>query len=201
MSSPRSIADSPAAAIYRDPADLIWQHAAQSLGFRVMRSPDVYASYDGQGCILIGEPSQLDADDCLAQLVFHELCHALVEHPDGRDLPDWGLENIDDRHLHREWASLRVQARLAQPHGLRAFFAPTTEHRRYYEGLPADPLASAWDENEMPVSDGAVELAHAAFERSQNAPWVDPLTSALHATKTLADAIAFASSGTIWSRS
>jgi hypothetical protein len=50
------------------------------------------------------------------------------------------------------------------------FFAPTTEHRRYYEGLPADPLASAWDENEMPVSDGAVELAHAAFERSQNAP-------------------------------
>ena len=37
--------------------------------------------------------AQLDADDSLAQLVLHEICHLLVQGPAHRDQNDWGLDN------------------------------------------------------------------------------------------------------------
>ena len=50
----------------------------------------------------------------LAQLILHELCHALVEGPGALNRPDWGLDNESARDVEREHACLRLQARLAQ---------------------------------------------------------------------------------------
>ena len=63
---------------YEDPLDRVWIGAAERIGFTVRRSADVYASTDGRRTIVIGTPETLDPDDCLAQMILHELCHALV---------------------------------------------------------------------------------------------------------------------------
>ena len=60
----------------RHPAiERIWIAAAAAIGWRVERSTAAYASSDGRGSIAIGIDDILDADDAVAQLVFHELCH------------------------------------------------------------------------------------------------------------------------------
>jgi hypothetical protein len=120
--------------------DALWIGAAAALGFRVQRSSDAYASTDGAGTILIGTPDTLDDDDCLAQLVFHELCHALVQGEENLARADWGLDNTSDRDLAREHACLRLQAHLADGHALRKTLCPTTVTRTYYAELPAYPL-------------------------------------------------------------
>src|SRR5690606_19417193 len=101
----------------------------------------VFASTDGRRRIVLGAPQTLDADDSLAQMILHELCHALVEGEEALDRPDWGLDNRTDRDLPRERACLRLQAALAAEHGLRTFLAPTTDHRPFYDSLPQAPLA------------------------------------------------------------
>lgn len=68
--------------VYRDPLDELWLACAAEVGLRVRRTADAYASTDGRGTLSISTPEHLDADDCLAQMVFHELCHALVQGPD-----------------------------------------------------------------------------------------------------------------------
>ena len=78
---------------YDDPLDLIWLKAARDLGMRVERSAEVYASWDGDQTLSLSAPRGLDADDSLAQLIFHEICHALVAGPEGVRKPDWGLDN------------------------------------------------------------------------------------------------------------
>ena len=50
---------------YTDPLELIWIHAAAQLGMRLERSPEVNASWDGNGVLTIGTPETLDADDSL----------------------------------------------------------------------------------------------------------------------------------------
>src|ERR1041384_6406058 len=90
--------------------DEIWRRAA--------------ASSDGRGGIAIGATETLDGDDALAQLVFHELCHAITEGEASLRVPDWGLDNVPE-HTVREHACLRVQACLADRFGLRAVKAPT----------------------------------------------------------------------------
>src|SRR4051812_28829652 len=124
----RTFAPSPLA---RADIEAIWITAAARIGFRVERTNDAYASSDGRGTIVIGTGALLDADDAVAQLVFHEICHAITEAPRGLPLPDWGLENADGRDVVREHACLRLQAHLADRHGLRALMAPTTEYRAY----------------------------------------------------------------------
>jgi hypothetical protein len=109
----------------------------------VIRTPDAYAATDGRGTLAIGAASTLDADDSLAQMIFHELCHSLVEGPDSFAQPDWGMDNTGPDHDWREHACLRVQALLAGRYGLRALLAPTTEHRAFYDALGPDPLADA----------------------------------------------------------
>lgn len=159
---------------YQDPVDLIWLGTLRELGWRVERSDEVFASWDGQGLLRISSPAGFDPDDCLAQMCFHEVCHALVQGPENLSRPDFGMENIDDRDLVAEWGCHRLQAALLDPHGLRWVLAPTTDHRPYYEALPARPLA--------PCDDPALPLALAGYKRAMEGPWAEAIQAALQAT-------------------
>jgi hypothetical protein len=177
---------------YRDPLDVIWLSTAEALGMKVTRSDAVFASWDGEAVLTLSSEDCFDADDCLAQMIFHEICHALVAGPAGQAQPDWGLENQDDRHLVQEKAAQRVQAALADPHGLRGFLAVTTDHRAVYEALGDAPLAHC--------ADAAVPLARAGWLRAQDPPWAEALESALRATAELARTTApFAPADSLWS--
>jgi hypothetical protein len=120
--------------------DQVWIQAATECGFRVIRSDAAYASTDGRGTIIIGEPHTLDDDDSVAQLVLHEICHALVQGEERWNAPDWGLDNTSDRDGVREEACLRLQAYFADRQQLRTEMTPTTEWKSYYRALPAMPL-------------------------------------------------------------
>ncbi|MCA9608862.1 MAG: YkgJ family cysteine cluster protein [Myxococcales bacterium] len=174
---------------YEDPLDRIWTEAARRIGLTVARTPDAFATTDGRGALLLGDESSLDADDCLAQMIFHELCHSLVQGPDSFELPDWGLENTDPRDLAREHACLRAQAFLAARLGLREVLAPTTDHRAFFDQLPEDPLAA---------DDESVEMARLAIGRADRSPWSPHLEDALRATAVVVHAAApFASEGSL----
>ncbi|RMH42028.1 MAG: YkgJ family cysteine cluster protein, partial [Deltaproteobacteria bacterium] len=168
------------AAPYRDPLDHIWIEAARRIGLRVVRTDDAYAHTDGRGVLAIATARHLDPDDSLAQMIFHELCHSLVEGADAFARPDWGLDNETDRDLPRERACLRAQAALAAPLGLREFLAPTTDHRAMYDALPDDPLA--------PADDPTSVAARRALARADRPPWAPHLRRALAATAGIARA-------------
>ena len=89
-----------------DPLDVVWLATARRLGLRVGRSSDCYAATDGTGALALGSADTLDADDCLAQMVLHEICHWLVQGPGAIAEPDWGLDNASSRDLAREFAAL-----------------------------------------------------------------------------------------------
>jgi hypothetical protein len=163
---------------YDDPLDLIWLSCVRELGWTLLRSDEVYASFDGRGTLTLSTREHFDADDSLGQLIFHELCHALVAGDRGVRLADWGMENIDARDLEQEHACHRVQAALADRHGLRGLFAVTTEHRSYWDALPLDPLG--------PGDDSAIPLARAAYDRALEGPWRVPIEAALSRTAALA---------------
>jgi len=146
------------------------------VGFTLLRNRDAYATSDGRGVIAIAEDDLLDGDDAVAQLIFHELCHAITEGEGALGLPDWGLENRAE-HAVREHACLRFSADLAGRFGLRAAMAPTTDYRAYHDALPEDPLADA--------PDPAVEIARRARERFQASHWRAPLEEALAQTASL----------------
>jgi hypothetical protein len=158
--------------------DEVWTGTAERLGFTVERTTDAYASTDGQGRIFIGAPETLDPDDSLAQLVFHELCHAGIQGEANLRVPDWGLDNTDDRHLPAEHACLRLQAHLADRHALRALMIPTTISAAYYRELSAFPLDG---------SDEAARLAQAAARALERPPlfWRPELDRALAGTAEL----------------
>ena len=172
---------------YLDPLEQVWLATARRVGLRVERSGEVYASTDGGGTLRLGAHATLDADDCLAQMIFHELCHALVEGPASFAHPDWGLDNTGDRDVAREHACLRAQATLAGRHGLRALLAPTTGFREFYDRLSEDPLAPAPG---AAAADPSLALARAAVARAQEPPWAPYLDSALCATAAIARAVA-----------
>ncbi len=178
---------------YADPIDVIWVRTAERLGMCVVRVPEVFASWDGRGCLSVGTGETLDADDSLAQMIFHEICHALVEGPRGFELPDWGLDIDRPEDLIREQASLRLQAALADRFGLRQFLAATTDFRSYYDELPAAPL--------QPLGDPAVELARAGWQRATAGPWAEAIQDALEATAAIARIVApFAPLESLWRR-
>jgi len=159
---------------YLDPLDAIWLAVADRIGFRVERSAEVYASTDGKGVMTIGDPSTLDPDDCLAQMILHELCHSLIEGPQSLRVPDFGLDNEGERHVVREQACLRLQAWLTDKHGLRGVLAPTTDFRGFYDALPDDPFADP--------SDPVTASAKLGAARSEQAPWAPHLQEGLEAT-------------------
>ena len=148
---------------YNDPVDLIWSRAANDLGLTIQRSADAFAAYDGKGTLTIAEASHFDADDCLAQMIFHEICHWLVAGKRGNLLEDWGLSNIDDRDLVYEYAAHRVQAALSHPFGLRDFMAVTTDWRPYWDALPDNPL--------LADDDPATPIAREAFYLARSEPF------------------------------
>jgi hypothetical protein len=160
--------------VYADPLDAIWVEAAALLGFRVVRSDAAYAAYDGRGTLTIAEAASFDPDDSLAQMIFHEICHALVAGEGALEKPDWGLDNTGSRDLVLEHACNRLQAALAGRFGLRRFLAVTTEHRAYYDALPSDPLAAS--------SDPAVPMARRGALLSRESPWKQVLDTALEAS-------------------
>jgi len=166
---------------YADPLGLIWTHAAAQMGMRIERSAEVNAAWDGQGVLTIGTPETLDPDDCLAQMVLHEACHALCEGPESLHQPDWGLGSFEPASRVHEHACLRLQAALADQHGMRSFFAPTTMFRPYYDRLPARPLEEG--------DDPAIPAARAAWERADHGPWAVPLRDALRRTAMIARAL------------
>ena len=179
---------------YDDPVDLIWIKAAADLGLNIVRSAEVFASYDGKGTLTISEPHDFDPDDCLAQMIFHEICHWLVAGRRGFHLEDWGLTNVDDRDLVYEYAAIRVQATLSQRFGLRPFMAVTTDWRPYWDALPFDPLADG--------DDPAIELAREGVHLARFEPFKSVLEKALSATATIADVVRqSATDDSLWSQS
>ena len=91
--------------------------------------------------------------------------------------PDWGLDNID-AHVVREHACLRLQAALADRHGLRAAMQPTTVYRAYYVALPEDALGAG--------ADPGAAIAAAAVARFDASSWRAPIEQALAASAALA---------------
>ena len=164
---------------YEDPLDLVWLACARSLGLTVVRSASVYASFDGQRTLTLSTREHFDADDSLAQLIFHEICHALVAGPERARRSDWDLSNVDDRDLVDEHACHRLQAKLADEHGLRDLLAVTTDHRSYWDGLSEDPLAQA--------SDPAIAVAREAYQRAKHGPWCSAVQHALSQTARMAE--------------
>jgi len=163
---------------YLDPLDAIWLSAVRGFGLEVCRSEQVFASVDGAGTLTLGTDDTLDADDCLAQMIFHELCHSLVAGEAGLERPDWGLpdwsEDLSDVDTRVEHAALRLQAHLAARHGLREVLAPTTDFRAYYDALPADVFG--------PGADPAIPIARDALPRLERPPWAPHLERALVST-------------------
>src|SRR5262245_10878144 len=155
--------------------DEIWRRTAERVGFAIARTNDAYATSDGRGVIAIGATETLDEDDALAQLIFHELCHAITEGEGALTAPDWGLDNVPE-HAVREHACLRVMARLADPFGLRGAMAPTTPYREYYAALPPYPLESTPGDHE------AADRATAACQRFDASAWRAPIEQALAET-------------------
>lgn len=166
---------------YEDALDRVWLTTAERIGLRVVRSNDVYASTDGRGTLIIGSDETLDADDSLSQMIFHELCHSLVEGRESLSREDWGLFNHDDRDMSREHACLRLQAALTTPLGLRHFFAPTTDHRAFFDALDDDPL---WPHDDM-----TCVLARKALLLADKDPWGPHVRDALEATAAIAQII------------
>lgn len=176
---------------YLDPLDQIWLTCAARIGLRVERDAEVYASTDGRGTIRIAS-HDLDADDCLAQMIFHELCHSLIEGPDSFRRPDWGLDNTGAHDGWREHACLRLQAHLADRYGLREVLAPTTDFRPYYDDLGDDSLA--------PRHAPEVTAAILGARRADQPPWGPHLAHALAATAEVAAVAApHAAPTTLWS--
>ena len=122
--------------------DAIWRACRGARRLQdVARTSDAYATSDGAGAIAIGADDTLDDDDAFAQLVFHELCHAITEGEAALRQPDWGLDNVPE-HTVREHACLRVQAYLAGRFGLRALMAPTTPYRDVLRHVAARSAAA-----------------------------------------------------------
>lgn len=174
--------------------DALWIETGRRCGFQVLRGSAAYASTDGQGRILIGEPASLDPEDSLAQLVLHEICHALVQGEARWGERDWGLDNTSDRDAVREKACLRLQAHLAGGAGLRPAMAPTTEWGAYYEALPLRAIAPPASDQQPPTGadpdadpDGplACGLARAGLALAKRAGWLVHLQAALVETAVL----------------
>ena len=168
---------------YLDPLAQVWLGAARRIGLRVVRSPDAYAATDGRGTLEIAIDPDLDADDSLAQMIFHELCHSLVEGEASFDAPDWGMDNTGPDDFWREHGCLRLQWVLSGRHGLRSLFAPTTDFRTtFWDALSGDVLSDR--------TDPSVQHAIAGLRRAAQPPWAPALDEALVATARIAQAAA-----------
>lgn len=175
---------------YLDPLELLWLATARRLGLTVRRDPEIFSRTDGSGMLWLGPRSDLDADDCLAQMLLHEICHWVTNGAASFHEQDWGFP-VGDELDPREHACLRLQAWLADRHGLRRVLGPTGVHRQYYDRIPADPLEPLRDARYPPEWErSVVDLARDAIERVQGPPWQPALGQALAATRAIATEVA-----------
>ena len=170
---------------YLDPLELVWLATAKRLGLTVRRNPDIFSATDGTGLLELGPRKDLDPDDAVAQMIFHEVCHWITNGAETLGERDWGFP-LDGLHDPREPAGLRVQAALADSVGLRSFLGPTGFFRQYYDRIPGDPL--------RPLDDTALEatictLAAEALVRAEGPPWAPHLQQALAATALFKDTV------------
>ncbi len=168
----------PIQARYLDPVELVWLATARRLGLHVRRDQAIFSMTDGEGLLALGPRDSLDADDCLAQMVFHEICHWITNGLETFHERDWAFPLWDDVDP-REHACLRLQAELSGRYGLRTWMGPTGGFRQYYDRIPADTLAPIDD---SPWEADVVQIAASAIARSAGAPWVGPVSEALAAT-------------------
>lgn len=117
-----------------------WCETFASFGMRSSFDNDCFVAWDGAGTVLLAAREEYDADDTVAQLIFHEFCHWLVEGRAAYSQFDWGLSNEDDRHLANEHAALRLQALFNDRFALREWLYPTTPHLEAYRRLGSEPL-------------------------------------------------------------
>ena len=166
---------------YVDPCEVVWLATATRLGLHIRRSPLVFSATDGTGRLQLSTRDDLDADDCLAQMLLHEICHWCTNGIDTKHVRDWGFA-LDGPTDPREHAALRLQAWLADAADLRAFFGPTGIYRQYYERIPEDPTqpidGSAWEAH-------VCALAVAAIARVQGPPFAPHVQEAIQATARL----------------
>ncbi len=161
--------------------DDAWRDVARAYDFGVLREPGAYVAYLGDDMLRVAPYADLDPDDCLAQIVLHELCHFAVEGPASRSEWDWGLNNTDDADAGSELVALRAQAVILDAYGLRQVLAPTTDFRVDYDAFgDGDPLAGA----ELP--EGAAARASAGVERLRSHAGWPALHDALEAVRVLA---------------
>lgn len=177
---------------YSDPLDVLWSQLLEDLGFQLRRSDDAYASFDGERTLTICTPQAFDADDCLAQMILHELCHALVGQEASRTKEDWGLASQGDANLDEEYAVHRLQATFAARYGLRQFMAVTTEWRPHYDAMGPDPLRGPGRPE---------ELARRGLAQARAWNWEAKIDAVLKTTAQWGDALRPAAvPGSLWSR-
>lgn len=172
---------------YVDPVDLIWFSTARRLGLTVRRNAAIFSATDGTGLMELGPRSTLDPDDCAAQMIFHEICHWIINGAATFTDRDWGFD-LDGDLDWREHAGLRLQAALNDDAGLRRVLAPTSQYRAYYDAIPADPF----EPNPMldPENERlACARARVARVEATGAPWGDAVPRALAATAALRDTV------------
>jgi hypothetical protein len=163
---------------YTDPLEVVWLATARRLGLAIRRDPAIFSQTNGDGILWLGPRSDLDPDDTLAQMLFHELCHWFTNGLHTFTEVDWGFDLGDDDDP-REFACLRLQAWLADRHGLRAMFGPTGKFRRYYDLIPSDPLQPLDD---SPYEADVIARARIAIATSQTPPYGAIVDAALAAT-------------------
>lgn len=168
----------PIRARYVDPVEVIWLATATRLGFTIRRNPDIFSMTDGTGLLALGPRDDLDEDDCLTQMLFHEICHWITNGLETFHERDWGFPLWGPLDV-REHASLRLQAWWSARHGLRAQFGPTGLFRQYYDRIPEDVLQPIDD---TPWEAAVIASARQAIAQAQGAPWWQPIEEAMAAT-------------------
>jgi hypothetical protein len=164
---------------YLDPLDLVWYATARELGLTpIRRNPAIFSMTDGTGRLELAPRADLDPDDCVAQMIFHEICHWIVNGVDSFHERDWGFPLTDEIDV-RELACQRLQAGLADRYGLRGMFGVTGVFRQYYDRIPSDVLEPL-DQTETEAV--ACAEAKAALLRADGPPWAGPVSRALAAT-------------------
>lgn len=171
---------------YLDPCEVVWLTTAKRLGLHIRRSPLVFSATDGSGRLQLSTRDDLDPDDCLAQMLLHEICHWCTNGVSTMNDRDWGFA-LDGPTDPREHAALRLQAWLADQVNMRSWFGPTGVYRQYYDRLGDDPMHPLDDSGwEQEVCSHAVQ----AIERIQQPPFHPHVQQAMAATQRLQAVVA-----------
>jgi hypothetical protein len=168
----------PIVARYVDPCEVVWLATAQQLGIHIRRDPLVFSATDGSGRLQLSTRDDLDPDDCLAQMLLHEICHWVTNGEKTLLERDWGFD-LDGSIDWREHAALRLQGWLGDQVGMRTMFGPTGQFRQYFDRIPVDPLEPMDD---SPWEAAVVERAAESIARIQNPPWHPHVRDAMRAT-------------------